>query len=180
MNAAIPYNPYRHISQQFLALVDAIGAADAPRSKRVPMHPMATDSGLSLVFAPSQLSDYAQGLGRDHPALMATPQRVLMYAGGGLLPIRAWPAAHYAELARALCDQGHAVAVIGLPEDQPLAQDILRMCDHPLCHSLVGYTRSLQELLMLFHHCDVLVTNDGGPGHFASLTPIRTLTCMAL
>jgi ADP-heptose:LPS heptosyltransferase len=67
------------------------------------------------------------------------------------------------------------VAVIGLPEDQPWAQDILRMCDHPLCHSLVGYTRSLQELLMLFHHCDVLVTNDGGPGHFASLTPIRTL-----
>ena len=175
MNAAIPYNPYRHISQQFLALVDAIGATDAPRSKRVPMHPMATDSGLSLVFAPSQLSDYAQALRRDHPALMAAPQRVLMYAGGGLLPIRAWPAAHYAELARTLCDQGHAVAVIGLPEDQPLAQDILRMCDHPLCHSLVGYTRSLQELLMLFHHCDVLVTNDGGPGHFASLTPIRTL-----
>ena len=127
MNAAIPYNPYRHISQQFLALVDAIGASDSPRSKRVPMHPMATDSGLSLVFAPSQLSDYAQGLRRDHPALMAAPQRVLMYAGGGLLPIRAWPAAHYAALARALCEQGHAVAVIGLPEDQPLAQDILRL-----------------------------------------------------
>jgi ADP-heptose:LPS heptosyltransferase len=27
---------------------------------------------------------------------------------------------------------------------------------------------------MLFHHADLLVTNDGGPGHFASLTPIRT------
>ena len=28
---------------------------------------------------------------------------------------------------------------------------------------------------MLFHASDLLLTNDGGPGHFASLTPIRTL-----
>ena len=27
---------------------------------------------------------------------------------------------------------------------------------------------------MLFHVADLLITNDGGPGHFASLTPIRT------
>ena len=27
---------------------------------------------------------------------------------------------------------------------------------------------------MLFHQAQLLVTNDGGPGHFASLTPLRT------
>jgi ADP-heptose:LPS heptosyltransferase len=27
---------------------------------------------------------------------------------------------------------------------------------------------------MLFHQAALLVTNDGGPGHFASLTPLRT------
>ena len=27
---------------------------------------------------------------------------------------------------------------------------------------------------MLFHTADLLITNDGGPGHFASLTPIKT------
>jgi len=43
------------------------------------------------------------------------------------------------------------------------------------CVDLTGYTRSIRELLMLFHACHLLVTNDGGPGHFASLTPIRTL-----
>ena len=40
--------------------------------------------------------------------------------------------------------------------------------------NLTGYTRSIRELLMLFHAADLLITNDGGPGHFASLTPIRT------
>jgi ADP-heptose:LPS heptosyltransferase len=40
---------------------------------------------------------------------------------------------------------------------------------------MVGYTKDLEALTRLFFHCDLLVTNDGGPGHFASLTPIRTL-----
>ena len=42
--------------------------------------------------------------------MMAVPQRVLMYAGGGLLPIRAWPAAHYAELARGMGCQAYVRA----------------------------------------------------------------------
>jgi ADP-heptose:LPS heptosyltransferase len=46
---------------------------------------------------------------------------------------------------------------------------------HPACRDLTGYTRNLHELLMLFHQADLLITNDGGPGHFASLTPIQTL-----
>jgi ADP-heptose:LPS heptosyltransferase len=46
---------------------------------------------------------------------------------------------------------------------------------HPGCRDLTGYTRNLHELLMLFHLADLLITNDGGPGHFASLTPIQTL-----
>jgi len=28
---------------------------------------------------------------------------------------------------------------------------------------------------MLFHAADLLITNDGGPGHFATLTPIQTM-----
>jgi len=43
------------------------------------------------------------------------------------------------------------------------------------CVDLTGYTKSIRELLMLFHTAHLLITNDGGPGHFASLTPIRTL-----
>ena len=31
------------------------------------------------------------------------------------------------------------------------------------------------ELITLFHSASLLITNDGGPGHFASLTPIPTI-----
>ncbi|MEO8118607.1 MAG: glycosyltransferase family 9 protein, partial [Rhodoferax sp.] len=110
----------------------------------------------------------------DHPALQGR-QIVLVYAGGGLLPERAWPAAHYAQVARGLCQTGHAVGLIGLRDDAPLARELLTQISSEFCVDLTGYTRSIRELLMLFHGADLLITNDGGPGHFASLTPIRTL-----
>ena len=100
---------------------------------------------------------------------------MLLYAGGGLLPERAWPAAHYARVASGLCRAGHAVGLIGLRDDAALARDLQAQADSPLCLDLTGYTRSIRELLMLFHQADLLITNDGGPGHFASLTPIRTM-----
>ena len=98
-----------------------------------------------------------------------------MYPGGGILPERAWPAAHYARVAKGLCDAGHAVAFIGLKDDTVLANEIRSQVGSAQCIALTGYTRSLRELLMLFHASDLLLTNDGGPGHFASLTPIRVL-----
>ena len=102
-------------------------------------------------------------------------KRILFYAGGGLLPIRAWPATHYAELAKSLCERGHAVGIIGLPEDRLLAQQIQQASGQSLCLNMVGYTENLEALTRLFCHSDLLITNDGGPGHFASLTPIRTI-----
>ena len=39
---------------------------------------------------------------------------------------------------------------------------------------MAGQT-SLRELLTLYTVADVLVTNDSGPGHFASLTPVHAI-----
>jgi ADP-heptose:LPS heptosyltransferase len=174
-NAAIPYNPYRHITLQFMALVDGLQSTSMPRTKSMPVVIKPQDCGLQVHFSQGPMADFTRDLKRDHPLFMAAEKRILFYAGGGLLPIRAWPAAHYAALAKALCAQGYAVGIIGLPEDQALAQTIQAECGHALCLNFVGYTQNLEALTRLFFHSDLLVTNDGGPGHFASLTPIRTL-----
>ncbi|MBI2747184.1 MAG: glycosyltransferase family 9 protein [Burkholderiales bacterium] len=174
INCAIPYNPYQHISKQFLSLVDALESNGGPRHKAAPIRELPAETGLSVPFTPEELAVYREKLLRDHPVLLGR-KIVLMYPGGGILPERAWPAAHYARVARGLCEQGHAVGFIGLKEDMALAQDIKQQVGSEQCIALTGYTRSLRELLMLFHASDLLLTNDGGPGHFASLTPIRTL-----
>ncbi len=174
LNRAMPYNPYQHISQQFLSLVDALESDSMPRNKAAPVRAVPTDTQLSVPFERTEIADYQQQMLHDHPSLRAR-QVVLIYAGGGLLPERAWPAASYAQVARGLCSAGHAVALIGLPDDAELASAIRYQTDSDLCVDLTGYTRSIRELLLLFHGADLLLTNDGGPGHFASLTPIQTL-----
>lgn len=174
INRAIPYNPYQHITRQFLSLVDALDDASMPRNKAAPIRDLPTDTGLQVNFDAAELQSYRQKLQRDHPALVGR-KVVLLYAGGGLLPERAWPGEHYAAVARGLCSGGHAVGLIGLRDDAALAQSLCTQVASDQCVDLTGYTGSIRELLMLFHACHLLITNDGGPGHFASLTPIRTM-----
>jgi len=174
INKAIPYNPYQHISKQFLSLVDALEASCMPRNKAAPIRELPKDTGLTVPFEATELQAYRSKMLADHPILQGR-KVVLMYAGGGLLPERAWPAAHYAQVARGLCQAGHAVGLIGLRDDTQLARDLRTQIQSEFCVDLTGYTRSIRELLMLFHGAALLITNDGGPGHFASLTPIRTM-----
>lgn len=175
INHAIPYNPYQHISKQFLSLVDALQTrGGAPRNKAAPIRTLPVDTELSVVFSHSELASYRAQLLADHP-IAAERSLVLLYAGGGILPERAWPAAHYARVAQGLCKEGFAVGLIGLKDDADLAKSLMTQVGSPACVDLTGYTRSIRELLMLFHAARLLITNDGGPGHFATLTPIQTM-----
>jgi ADP-heptose:LPS heptosyltransferase len=174
INRAIPYNPYQHITKQFLSLVDALDDASTPRNKAAPIRNLPTETGLAVNFEAAELQAYRRKMLADHPTLNGR-KLVLMYAGGGILPERAWPAEHYARVARGLCAAGYAVGLIGLRDDALLAQSLKTQTASEFCIDLTGYTRSIRELLMLFHGAHLLITNDGGPGHFASLTPIRTM-----
>ena len=98
---------------------------------------------------------------------------VLIYPGGGLLPIRSWPAAYYRDLCHRLVDAGYCVGIIGLDEDKALASNILSRLPGHMAFDLTGFTRSIQELVALFYMARLLITNDGGPGQFAVLSPIE-------
>ena len=175
INHAIPYNPYQHISKQFLSLVDALDSAGStPRNKAAAIRDLPTDTELSVRFSDAELANYKTKVHTDHP-VTAGRKLVLLYAGGGILPERAWPAAHYARVAQGLCVAGFAVGLIGLKDDAQLAKDLMAQIKSDACIDLTGYTRSIRELLMLFHASALLITNDGGPGHFATLTPIQTM-----
>ncbi|WP_341908645.1 glycosyltransferase family 9 protein [Polaromonas sp. YR568] len=218
INRPVPYNPYHHISAQFLTLARAIDSTAVPKSKL----PASTPPVVSTVKPPPHVQlDTAlkdgirQRLAQDFPAIAGKPL-VLVYPGGGILPIRAWPLASYTALCEGLVADGCAVAVIGLKDDRELAQQLVRAVQtgDGVSHAvgsagasgaaepalpgrrrtapsggsephavgsvgaiidLTGYTRSISELLALFHVARLLVTNDGGPGQFAALTPIWTL-----
>jgi ADP-heptose:LPS heptosyltransferase len=108
------------------------------------------------------------------PAL-AGKRLVLIHPGGGLLPIRAWPLEYYCRLSAQLLQEGYAVGVIGMGQDKELAGRIQSYCQDPRCVDLTGYTKTVRELMLLFHCASLLITNDGGPGQFSAMTPIPAI-----
>jgi ADP-heptose:LPS heptosyltransferase len=172
INRPVLYNPYQHIARQFLTLVEAIEARGRPLVKR-------SVGGAEVVIRPlrqkgEELEVMRQRLEADFPATRGG-RLVLLYPGGGLIPVRAWPLSSFQTLASALVARGFLVGVIGLAEDRPLAVTIRERSGSDRIFDLTGYTRTVRELMLLFHLAELLVTNDGGPGHFAAMTPIRTI-----
>jgi len=172
MNRPVLYNPYHHISRQFLTLVDAIDSPTDPKAKR-----LITEEKLeipAIKFAPDEIEDAKKRLLDKAPGIEGQ-KIVLIYPGGGLLPIRAWPLEYYCGLAEELLKRGYAVGIIGLAEDKNLARTILAHTQSENCVDLTGYTQTIRELMLIFHFSSLLITNDGGPGHFAAMTPIATM-----
>ena len=172
INRPVMYNPYRHLSQQFLTMVAAIASRTVPTAKEAPAASIMNPP--PLAFAENELEQVTAQLYADFPALQGE-KLVLVYPSGGILPIRAWPIENYSRLCASILGDGCAVAVIGLKEDKPMAQIITAHCQSPCCVDLTGYTKSVRHLLAIFYRASLLVTNDGGPGQFAALTTIPAL-----
>jgi ADP-heptose:LPS heptosyltransferase len=172
INRPVLFNPYHHISRQFLALAAAVDSVDVPKAKQPP--PRITLTAPLIDFAREEIDAMRARLRADFSAI-ADKRLVLIYPGGGILPIRAWPRNYYSQLAGELIKKGYAVGIVGLAEDGDLANAILSECNNPACIDLTGYTRTVSELMLIFQFAALLVTNDGGPGQFAAMTPIPTI-----
>ena len=172
MNRPVLYNPYRHMSLQFLTLAAAIESETTPRAKTAP-EPNELKAPL-IEFEAQEIQDTRNRLTLANEGIK-DKKLVLLYPGGGLLPIRAWPVEYYTEIAHELLQNGYAVAVIGLAEDKALAGQILSRCNDPACIDLTGYTKTVRDLLLIFQFAALLITNDGGPGQFAALTPMPSI-----
>ncbi len=172
INHPVLYNPYHHIAHQFINLVEAIESHPCPRVKRdLSMDALEVPA---LTVTDDEIRSQQDRFKADFPEVTGR-KLILIYPGGGLLPIRAWPLDHFVVATQNFVQNGYAVGIIGLDEDKELARAIQAKCPHRSCVDLTGYTKSIRELLTMFHLGALLITNDGGPVHFASLTPIPTI-----
>jgi ADP-heptose:LPS heptosyltransferase len=171
INRPALYNPYIHFCLQLMAMAQSIRLRGRPLMKKSLRRP-SIDFGSNLPAA--EESRFHDRLETDFPSI-GSRDLVLVYPGGGLLPIRAWPLGHYCALVNSLLQQGYAVAVIGTAEDKILAEELLLSCRGGVCLDFTGYTRSVKELLFLLRRAVLLIGNDGGPAHFASLASTPTI-----
>ena len=173
----VPFNQNAHISKNFLALaMVAVGqGTDYPAPK-----------------AAVDLRDLTLPSYRSDPALAAEVQRKLKcvfpdYRNqplvlvcpdvGRNLAVRNYPRESYAAAVKTImgAKPGHLIVLIGTRRDQPTCRWIAGQVDHPQCIDFSGQTASLTELLELIAMAELLIGNDNGPLHFASLTSCRIL-----
>ena len=171
LTRAVQYNPYQHMAFNFLNLVYALQApaGEIPKLKRrltdAPTAPRleSTEAERAAMFAK---------LRALQPKLTLADTLIVFNPNAGLLPIRAWPLQKYIELARRLTARnGVYIVVMGVKEAASDAAAIAAAIGER-CIDLTNKT-TLREVIDLFNVAHVLVTNDSGPAHFASLTPIK-------
>ena len=172
INRPVMYNPYHHISHQFINLAEAIESNGVPKIKR-----QVTVDNLRIEpmkISQDEVMSLLKRFRRDF--LNVTGEKlILIYPGGGLLPIRSWPLEYFCQLCYELLQKGYAVGIIGMKNDKDMANVIISYCNNNNCIDLTGYTKSIRELMIMFHFSSLLIANDGGPGHFAAMTPIPAI-----
>ena len=172
MTRKVLYNPYHHISRQFLTLVASIDSQSVPKAKSI-----IDESAIALprIDFSDQAIDGMRTQLRQTCRFTAEKKLVLIYPSGGLIPIRAWPLESYVTVASRLLESGYAVGIIGLESDRQLAEVIAGQLASADCMNLAGFTKTLKDLLILFNIASLLITNDGGPGHFTALASIPAI-----
>jgi ADP-heptose:LPS heptosyltransferase len=166
------YNPHLHTSRTFLSLVEAVTVA--PES--LPTYGYVAPEKLedAPLFAPAR--DELDRVRALLPRVTA-PLILLNPNASDLLPLRRWPNERYVQLATRVLENFPTanVAFTGAPNESAAINAMVQQVASPRCFSLAGKT-TLRELLVLYTLADVLVTNDSGPAHFATLTPIQVVT----
>jgi ADP-heptose:LPS heptosyltransferase len=175
MTHRLLYNPHLHTSQTFLMLVEAV-LRDPATLPTFGMTPPAMSAELPrFVPAPDELAKIKKLL---HHETGGQPALILLNPNSSdLLPLRRWPTERYVELAGRLLEKYPEmfVAFVGAPDEATAAAELVRRVASRRCVSLASKT-TLRELLVLYTMAEVLVTNDSGPAHFATLTPINVVT----
>ncbi|MCS7063772.1 MAG: glycosyltransferase family 9 protein [Methylacidiphilales bacterium] len=168
----VNYNFSLHTAETFMVLVQALFSK---RSEEPFLKERIERKLVPPVFVPtSRDEEEVDELLRSMGAQSHGRRRWIFNPNAGdLLPLRKWPMKHWEELVRLVAERYPDVdfIVTGTASERGAVEDAIRRWPKGRVINLCGLT-TLRQLLTLYCRCEVLVTNDSGPGHFASLTGI--------
>lgn len=177
MTHRLSFNSHLHAAEIFRMQIEAVAAdadslpaldlrLDPARDTAAIYTPRATDSA-------SVERSLRELLRKD----TITPLILLNANCSDLLPLRKWPQERYLELARRLLAKYPEVSIAftGAPSEAGPVTKLAQSVGSDRVVNMAGRT-TLRELMALYDMAEVLITNDSGPAHFASLTRINVVT----
>lgn len=105
-----------------------------------------------------------------HPLILINPN------SSDIFPLRRWPIDYFAQLCQKLLTGMPScwLVITGVASECVDAHYILERTQNPHCIDFTGKT-NFRELLALYSIASLMVTNDSGPAHFASLLRLPTV-----
>jgi heptosyltransferase-2 len=149
-------NDMRSGERKLPRMIDQMGALALGRDATLP-----SEWPLPELKVPAREVDAwctRQGLAEDDPPIVTL-------SPGAVGEGKAWPAQHYAELARALVKDGMSVWVLGGPNEAPIAKQIIESAGSRV-RDLTG--TDLRNAILALAAADVSVTNDSGLMHVSA------------
>ena len=173
----VSYNAHQHIAKSFVGLVNALlsDKPEVPYSKtlvsedeiKLRQAPVSAEQKAAIIAKIRE--DFAEFDPALHQVVLINPN------ASELLPQRRWMKDRYAELMRRILDHSKTAVVLitGAPAERAEAEVLRTSVANARCINFAGRVK-FTELPPLYCVSLLMVTNDSGPGHFSSVTPLKT------
>ncbi|MEI8012566.1 MAG: glycosyltransferase family 9 protein [Candidatus Omnitrophota bacterium] len=169
----VPYNPLLHCSKMYLALGKMVSLShmNAPG-----ISVSVDDSEMVFPYIPPSINMTKRLQEKFEKLGLGANRLYLVNPGEGVLPLREWPLNNYNLLVRMILieNPSNVVVIIGRNFLTGKDIDLHQMVDNPRCFNW-SKEIDIEELIALFHMAKILVCNDGGLSHLASVTPLKTI-----
>ncbi len=177
MTHRLNWNPHIHAGSAFQVMVEAINVAPAKLPSLDMDTPPEPADLPQIQPTDEELASLSETIATQAGVEKYRPLVLLNSNASDLMPLRKWESSRYIELAKKLLARSPDVriAFTGGPGEATAADGLVKDVGSNRCFSMAGKT-TLSELLTLYCLADVMVTNDSGPAHFATLTPIKVVT----
>lgn len=171
------YSPHCHAAQSFITLVEALGEEpDAEPRAKIPL------DGVSLAVpeiktSPEDQAAVLENLRGLYPGLDPAKHRIVLLNpnASDLVAARRWPTEYFLSLARDLLqDPSVLVVLTGTQAEGVHTEKVRAALESDRVLNMAGRT-TLPQLIDLYNQAALLITNDSGPAHFASLTRLPVL-----
>ncbi len=175
----IQYNPHIHTALSFYSMVEAL--QEPANTIPLPKKPLPELNSLPLAkmkFSENQTSELLEILKYENPVYRTGDKLIIINANSSeLVPLRRWPLNSFIELGKKLLSNypESFIVLTGVKSEIKESLEVAENIGAEKVINLVGKT-SLNQLLVLYSLCSIMITNDSGPSHFSSLTDLPVIT----
>ena len=178
INKPVRYNPHVHIAVNFISLVNC--------ALNLFQNPYSTEpiKQAELKLAQANLNDFdIPGVKNKIKNLCSSweSKRIVLINpnASDLLPQRRWLPEYFVNIGKDLLGSFDDILIIatGAPSERNYVQKVVDDIGNERCVNSAGIFDFL-ELIPLYNLSTLMLTNDSGPAHFSSVTPLKVYVIM--